>query len=65
MTKTTVIGWNTHKVTNGYEFRVYTVGYQVPSETLKTGVCSSRAIAKLQAQKWTRYFKAQARREAA
>jgi len=59
-----VITWNTHKTATGYEFRVYTVGYQVPSEILKTGTCTSRAVAKLQAQKWVRYFKAMERRAA-
>jgi hypothetical protein len=56
-----VIAWNTHKIEGGFRFDVYTVGYQVPSETLKTGVCSSRAKAKLLAQKWVRYLKAQQR----
>ncbi len=57
----TVITWNTHKTEAGFEFRVFTVGYQVPSETLKSGVCASRAKAKLLAQKWVRYLKAQQR----
>ena len=53
-----VITWNTTKTSQGFEFNVYTVGFQVPSQTLKTGVCSSRAKAVLQAKKWVRYFKA-------
>lgn len=61
----TVIGWNTTKTADGFQFRVYTVGYQVPTETLKTGICSSRAKAKLQAQKWARYLKAQRAQEIA
>lgn len=62
--KTHVITWNTHKTEGGFQFRVYTVGYQVASVELKTGVCSSRAKAKLLAQKWVRYLKAQQRRAA-
>lgn len=52
--------WNTHKVANGYEFRVFAVGYQVPSVTLKTGLCSSRAKAVRQAKAWVRFLKANA-----
>ena len=54
-----IITWNTSKTAQGFEFRVYQMGYQVPSQTLKTGVCVSRAQATLRAKKWTRYFKAQ------
>lgn len=53
-----VITWHTHKVESGFQFRVYSFGYQVPNVELKTGICSSRAKAKLLAQKWARYFKA-------
>lgn len=60
-----VITWNTHKTEGGFEFRVYTVGYQIASETLKTGVCRSRAVAVRLAKQWTRYLKAQARKVAA
>jgi len=56
-----VITWNTHKTEAGFAFRVYTIGYQVQGETLKEGVCASRAQATLLAKKWTRYFKAQQR----
>lgn len=59
-----VITWNTHKVETGYEFHVYSFGYQMANETLKEGVCATRAKATLRAQKWTRYFKAQARQAA-
>jgi len=55
-----VITWNTHKVETGYEFHVYSFGYQVPAVTLKKGICRSRAIAKSQAQKWVRYLNAKA-----
>jgi hypothetical protein len=50
------ITWNTTKTSEGFEFRVFTVGYQVPSQELKTGVCPSRARAVLLAKKWVRYF---------
>lgn len=56
-----VITWNTHKTAAGFEFRVYSFGYQVPNVTLKTGTCSSRAKAKLMAQKWVRFLKSNAR----
>jgi len=59
-----VITWNTHKTEGGFEFRVYTVGYQVPSEILKSGVCRTRAVAVRMAKQWTLYLKAQARRAA-
>jgi len=60
----TVITWNTKKVSNGFEFNVISVGYQVQTKTHKTGVRSSRAIAKRQAQKWVRYFKQQQQKAA-
>lgn len=60
-----VITWNTTKTETGFDYRVYTVGYQVASETLKTGHCATRAIATNRAKAWTRAFKAQARKEAA
>lgn len=56
-----VITWNTHKTADGFEYRIYTVGYQVQSEILKTGICTTRAQAVMMAKKWTRYFKAQQR----
>lgn len=52
-----VITWNTHKVQGGFQFKVYTVGYQVPSETLKIGVCASRAKAVRLAKQWCLYLK--------
>ena len=57
-----VITWNTTKTASGlYQFRVYTLGYQVEGETLKTGICRTRAQATGWAKKWTRYFKAKQR----
>lgn len=56
-----VTTWNTHKTEAGFEFRVYRLGYQVPTVVLKTGVRPSRAKAVLLAKKWVRYFKAQER----
>lgn len=53
----TVVTWNTHKTAAGYQFKVYTVGYQVPTVVLKEGVMSSRARAKTRAQAWVRYYK--------
>lgn len=57
-----VITWNTHKTDAGYAYRVYTVGYRVASETLREGVCATRAIAVHRAKAWLRYYNAQARR---
>jgi hypothetical protein len=56
-----IITWNTQKTAEGFEFRVYQFAYQVSSQTLKIGVCATRAQATLRAKKWTRYFKAQQR----
>jgi hypothetical protein len=53
--------WRTTKTETGFSFTVFQIGYQVPSVTLKTGECSSRAKAMLLAKKWVRYFKAQQR----
>jgi hypothetical protein len=59
-----VITWNTKKLPNGtYSFRVYTVGYQVESVTLQTGVCQTRARASGSARRWVRYFKAKQQAE--
>lgn len=55
----TVITWNTKKVSNGFQFNVISVGYEVETKTHKTGVLSSRAKAKRQAQKWVKYLKQQ------
>ena len=55
-----VIGWNTHKVSNGFQFNVYSFGYQVETVILKTGVLPSRARAVLVAKKWTMFLKSQA-----
>ena len=59
----TVITWNTTKVANGFEFRVYSFGYQIPQVTLKTGICPTRAMATLRARKWCRYFKSEQQRK--
>ena len=56
-----VITWNTHKTEAGFAFRVYSVGYQIPSQELKTGICGSRAKAVSHAKKWCLYFKAKQR----
>lgn len=59
-----VITWNTHKVEGGFEYRVHTVGYQVAGETLRSGICSTRAKAVRLAKQWTIYLKAQQRKAA-
>lgn len=59
-----VITWSTTKIETGFQFRVYSFGYQVPSETLKIGVCNTRAKAVLQAKKWSRYLKSQQKQAA-
>lgn len=56
-----VITWKTTKTAAGFEFRVYTFGYQIVSQTLKAGVCPTRAKAVLRAKKWCRYLKSQQR----
>jgi len=55
-----VISWNTSKIAEGFQYRVYSVSYGEATKTLHVGVASSRAKAKLMAQKWMRYLKAQA-----
>jgi hypothetical protein len=60
-----VISWNTTKTATGFDFHVYSFGHQLATETLKRGTTSSRAIATGQAKKWTRWFKAQQRKEEA
>jgi len=55
-----VISWNTSKTAEGFQYRVYSVAHNEPTKTLKIGIESSRAKAKLSAQKWMRYLKAQA-----
>ncbi len=59
-----VITWNTKKVSNGFRFNVISVGYQVETKNHKTGVCSSRAKAKRQAQKWAKYLRYQQQKAA-
>ena len=61
----TVITWKTHKSADGYEWTVYSFGYQIPTVTLKTGVCKTRPRATGQARGWCAYLKAQARQELA
>lgn len=61
----TVITWNTTKTETGFDYRVYSFGHQIPTVTLRTGSCATRAIAVNRAKAWTRAFKAQARKEAA
>lgn len=48
-----VISWNTQKSTNGFDFRVYSLGYQEPQVTLKSGHAATRAIATRLAKQWT------------
>lgn len=62
---TRVPTWRTTKVDGGFEYHVYSFGYQVPEETLKLGVCATRAQAKGFAQRWLRRYKAQQRKQAA
>lgn len=52
-----VISWNTTKTAEGYEWRVYAVAYQAPTQTLKAGVVKSRAVATRLAKQWTLYLK--------
>jgi hypothetical protein len=52
-----IITWRTHKTDEGFKFEVIRMGYGVPSESLKSGIASSRAKAALMAKKWARYFK--------
>ncbi len=56
-----VITWNTTKTSKGFEFKVIKVGYNVPTETLKSGTLPTRPRAVTQAKKWVRYLKAQAK----
>lgn len=60
-----VITFNTHKTEGGFEFHVYSFGYQLPTETLKRGVYRTRARATGHAKRWLRWFKAQPHRVAA
>lgn len=55
----TVLNWNTKKTESGFEFRVYSIGYDTRTETLKTGTAASRAVAKRLATRWMMYFKAE------
>lgn len=64
MRQTPVITWNTTKTAEGFEFHVYSFGYQIPDETLKRGVVRSRAIATRLGKQWAAYFKSQQRRAA-
>jgi len=54
-----VISWNTKKVGSKFNAIVTKVEFNKPMQTLKViENCKSRNIAKRQAQKWARYFKA-------
>jgi hypothetical protein len=55
-----IITWRTHKTPDGFQFRVYTFGYQTPETDLKTGTSLTRSKAVARAKKWARYFRAQA-----
>ena len=54
-----VIIWKTHKTESGFEFRVIAVEHAKKPDTLKSGVYPTRARAKAEGQKWTRYYKQQ------
>jgi len=60
-----VITWQTTKTESGYEYRVYSFGYQVPSVTLATGKARTRAIATRLAKQHAIYQKRLAERAAA
>ena len=62
MSQAPVITWKTHKIENGYEWTVYSFGYQIPVVTLKTGISSTRPRATGQATRWAAYLKAQEKR---
>lgn len=66
-------GWNTTKVEGGFEYEVRkNVSRTTPNsngsycdyEVVKTGVCSSRAIATARAKAWKMHFTAQLRQAA-
>lgn len=59
-----VITWRTRKVDGGFEYVVYSFGYQIPTETLKTGVVRTRAIATRLGKQWAAHLKSQRRRAA-
>jgi hypothetical protein len=63
-TDMTCITWNTTKTAAGYEWKVYSFGYQIPNVTLASGVCATRERATYAAKKMTRFHKAQARQAA-
>lgn len=54
-----VIGWNTHKVADGYEWRVYSVEHAQPLVTLKSGLVPTYAKAVARAKMWTMYHRSQ------
>jgi hypothetical protein len=45
------ISWNTTKTAAGYEWKVYSFGYQIPNVTLASGVCATRERATYAAKK--------------
>ena len=57
--------WNTKKIKKGFQFDVKKItslnkptkeGYYAKTQTVKTGVLPTRARAKAQAQRWSRYL---------
>ena len=59
-----VISWNTTKTADGCAWTVYSFGYQIPTEVLKSGHCPTRAQAMGRAKHWTRFLKQEQRRAA-
>lgn len=55
-----VISWNTSKVQGGFRYHVYSIGYQLPTLTLKEGVVPTRAMATLRARRWCLIMKRRA-----
>lgn len=57
MTSPRIITWATHKVADGFEYRVYSFGRGRPKVTYKTGVVGTRARAVYAARKYWRIFR--------
>ena len=49
--------WQTTKTSSGYAWSVYKAGYEVPTETIKTGVAATRATATATAKRWMMHLK--------
>lgn len=60
-----VVGWNTTKTADGFQFKVYSLDYQAPTIVHAQGVVSSRAKAVTKAHQYLRYIKAVAAKNAA